>query len=44
MYAERTIEDAVSDLCCAFKANKFENSMGSEEYVNVRVVKQLGLK
>jgi nucleoside-diphosphate-sugar epimerase len=40
----RTIEDAVKDLCCAFRAGKFENSMGNEDYVNVKTVKKLGLK
>src|SRR5271155_4076825 len=33
---QHTIEDAVRDLCCAFKAGKFENSMSNEEYVNVK--------
>ena len=40
----RTIEDAVSDLCCAFKADKFENSLSNEEYVNVKTVKKLELR
>jgi nucleoside-diphosphate-sugar epimerase len=40
---QRTIEDAVRDLCCAFKAGKFENSLANEEYVNVKTVKKLGL-
>ena len=40
----RTIEDAVRDLCCAFRAGKFEDSMGNEEYVNVKRVKSLGLR
>jgi nucleoside-diphosphate-sugar epimerase len=40
----RTIEDAVRDLCCAFRAGKFENSLGNEEYVNVKTVKKLGLR
>jgi len=39
-----TIEDAVRDLCCAFKAGKFENSMSNEEYVNVKTVKKQGLR
>ena len=41
---QRTIEDAVRDLCCAFKAGKFENSLGNDEYVNVKTVKRLGLR
>jgi nucleoside-diphosphate-sugar epimerase len=40
----RTIEDAVRDLCCAFRAGKFENSLGNEEYINVKTVKRLGLR
>jgi nucleoside-diphosphate-sugar epimerase len=40
----RTIEDAVKDLCCAFRAGKFQNSLTNEEYVNVKVVKAMGLK
>jgi nucleoside-diphosphate-sugar epimerase len=41
---QRTIEDAVRDLCCAFKAGKFENSLGNDAYVNVKTVKKLGLR
>jgi nucleoside-diphosphate-sugar epimerase len=40
---QRTIDDAVRDLCCAFKAGKFTNSMSNEEYVNVKTVKRLAL-
>jgi nucleoside-diphosphate-sugar epimerase len=40
----RTIEDAVRDLCKAFKEGKFPDSMTNENYVNVRTVKSLGLK
>ena len=40
----RTIEDAVADLCRAFKAGLFDNSMGNDEYVNVKTVKKLGLR
>jgi nucleoside-diphosphate-sugar epimerase len=39
-----TIEDAVRDLCCAFKTGKFDNSMGNEDYVNVKTVKKLNLR
>ncbi len=38
-----TIEDAVRDICCAFRAGKFQDSMSNEEYVNVKRVKSLGL-
>jgi len=40
----RTIEDAIRDLSRAFKAGKFENSLASDDYINVRVVKKLGLR
>jgi nucleoside-diphosphate-sugar epimerase len=40
----RTIDDAISDLCGAFQAGKFSDSMGNEEYVNVKRVKALGLQ
>jgi len=40
----RTIEDAIRDLCCAFKAGKFENSLGNEDYINVKTVRKLGLR
>lgn len=39
-----TIEDAVRDLCCAFKEGKFQDSMTNPEYVNVKTVKALGLQ
>jgi nucleoside-diphosphate-sugar epimerase len=41
---QHTIEDAVRDLCCAFKANKFGDSLSSEEYINVKTIKKLGLQ
>jgi nucleoside-diphosphate-sugar epimerase len=40
----RTIEDAVRDLCRAFRAGSFQNSLGNEDYVNVKTVKKLGLR
>ena len=40
----RSIEDGVHDLCCAFRTGKFDNSMGNEEYVNVKTVKKLNLR
>jgi len=39
----RTIDDAISDLCRAFDAGKFPDSMTNEEYVNVKRVKAIGL-
>ncbi len=41
---KRTIEDAVRDLCRAFKQGKFPDSLTNDNYVNVRTVKQLGLQ
>jgi hypothetical protein len=40
----RTIEDAIRDLCSAFKAGKFDNSLANDDYINVKVVKKLGLR
>jgi len=40
----RTIEDAIRDLCHAFKLGKFNNSMANDDYVNVRTVKRLALR
>jgi nucleoside-diphosphate-sugar epimerase len=36
----RTVEDAVRDLCRAFKAGKLPESMTDERYHNVKVLKQ----
>jgi nucleoside-diphosphate-sugar epimerase len=41
---KRTIEDAVRDLCRAFKEAKFRDSMSDDSYVNVRAVKKLQLR
>jgi len=41
---QRTIEDAVRDLCCAFRSGKFDDSLTNEEYVNVKTVKKLRLQ
>jgi nucleoside-diphosphate-sugar epimerase len=41
---QNTIEDAVRDLCCAFKAGKFTDSLSNEEYVNVKTVRKLELR
>jgi nucleoside-diphosphate-sugar epimerase len=40
---KRTIEDAVRDLCKAFKAGKIPNSMTDDTYINVRSVKKRGM-
>ena len=39
-----SIEDAVRDLCHAFEANRFPDSMTNEDYVNVKTVKKLHLQ
>ena len=36
-----TIEDAVRDICRAFKAGKFHNSLTNDAYINVRTFKEL---
>jgi nucleoside-diphosphate-sugar epimerase len=36
----RTVEDAVRDLCRAFRAGKLPNSLEDDRYINVRTVKQ----
>jgi nucleoside-diphosphate-sugar epimerase len=42
---KRSIEDAVRDLCRAFKQGKFPtNTMTDETYFNVKTVKSVGLK
>ena len=40
----RSIEDAVRDLCRAFKAGKLPNSLTDDRYINVRTVKSLALR
>lgn len=37
----RTIEDAIRDLCEAFKAGKFPNSLTDDRYVNVNTLKNM---
>jgi nucleoside-diphosphate-sugar epimerase len=39
----RTVEDAVRDLCRAFRAGKIPNSLDDDRYINVRTVKKKGL-
>jgi nucleoside-diphosphate-sugar epimerase len=44
-YPKRTIEDAVRDLCQAFKAGRFPgDTLKDEQFINVKSVKKLGLK
>ncbi|HEY6346747.1 MAG TPA: SDR family oxidoreductase [Bryobacteraceae bacterium] len=39
---QRTIEDAVRDLCCAFRQGQFADSFTADEYVNVKTMKKQG--
>jgi nucleoside-diphosphate-sugar epimerase len=41
---KRSIEDAVRDLCTAFRAGKIPNSFDDDSYFNVRTVKALALQ
>ena len=41
---KRTIEDAVRDLCHAFKEGKLPNSFDDDRYYNVRTMKKIGAK
>jgi nucleoside-diphosphate-sugar epimerase len=42
---KRSIEDAVRDLCRAFKTGKFKtNTLADDAFINVKTVKKLGLK
>lgn len=41
---KRNIEDAVKDLCVAFKAGKLPNSLDDDRYFNVKTVKKIGMK
>jgi len=41
---KHTIEDAVRDLCKAFKAGKLPNSMTDDIYYNVRRMKRLEVR
>ena len=36
---QRTVEDAVRDLCQAFRKNKLPNSLTDNRYYNVRTLK-----
>jgi nucleoside-diphosphate-sugar epimerase len=39
-----TLEDAVRDLCRAFRAGKLPNSLSDDRYINVKTVKSLALR
>ena len=40
----RSVEEAIRDLCHAFKAGKLPNSMTDDRYINVKVAKKKGIK
>jgi nucleoside-diphosphate-sugar epimerase len=40
----RTIEDAIRDLCRAFRDGRFSDSLANERYVNVRMTKRMTSK
>jgi len=40
----RTVEDAVKDICLAFKQGKLPNSLDDDGYINVKTVQKVGLK
>ncbi len=40
---QRSVEDAVRDLCKAFKAGKLPNSLEDDRYINVRYLKKGGV-
>ena len=41
---KRSIEDAVADLCAAFREGKLPNSLTDDRYFNVKTVKKVDLK
>jgi nucleoside-diphosphate-sugar epimerase len=41
---QRTLEDAVRDICWAMRDGKLPNSMNDDRYFNVNTVKKIGLK
>ncbi len=40
----RSVEDAIRGMCQAFKSGKLPNSLTDDSYINVKVVKERGLK
>ena len=41
---KRSVEDAIRGLCKAFKSGKLPNSLTGDNYINVKVVKEKGIK
>ena len=40
----RTVEDAVRDICLAFRQGKLPNSLDDDQYINVKTVQNIRLK
>ena len=40
---QRSIEDAVRDICKAFRSGKLPNSLEDDQYINVKTVQKIGL-
>lgn len=40
---QRTVEDAVRDLCRAFKGDKLPGSLDDDQYINVKYLRRVGL-
>ena len=40
----RTIEDAVKDICDAFRAGLLQDSLTDDRYINVNTIKKIGLR
>ena len=41
---KRTLEDAVREICRAFKEDRYSNSMVNSAYFNVRALKEQGIR
>ena len=41
---KKTVEDAIRDLCNAFREGKLADSMGNDNFYNIRTMKKLGVK
>lgn len=41
---KRTIEDAVRDICNAFRMGKLPDSLEDDRYINVKTIQKIGLK
>jgi hypothetical protein len=41
---KHSVEDAVRDLCTAFREGKLSNSFEDDRYFNLRTMKKIGVK